>query len=189
MTDVPEFQISGAFMRAYYKTLVAQAMLEPVLDAIRVETRDFLAEPPSPWTWFDAEHGLNVLDALLTISSREHVKLFGLKLAQLGLGPVLTPLVRTVLALSSASPRPLAVNLGFMMKPFLRGVQFVLEDRGPTAFLLTLNYPRPIGVGNFIAWEGLLHYAFELTGKRGVVTRAPCGPTSAVAIYDVSWTP
>jgi hypothetical protein len=182
-----ERQFSGAVLRADVAWLEKQGLKAAVRERLPPDTQALLDKPPLLITWLAARHIDALLDAVLQIGGEEKLVQLGEETTRASFGPVLRPLLRTLVSLFGASPAALFSKIDSTLPVFVRGASFTYEpggDREGVLHLRTVDRPPPAWL---LQWKGTLRFTFEVANAKGSVTSCVPDPDGRGAVYAVSW--
>src|SRR2546423_11475947 len=122
--------LSGAVLRADIAWLEKTGLEVAVRDRLPPDTQALLDNPPLPISWVPARHVDALLDAVLQIGGEDKLLKLGEETTRSSFGPVLRPLLRTLVSLFGASPGALFNRIDSTLGVFLKGASFTSEPRG-----------------------------------------------------------
>jgi len=182
-----ERQLSGAVLRADIAWLDKNGLKAAVRERLPPETQALLDRPPLPISWVSARHVDALLDAVLQIAGEEKLLKLGEETTRSSFGPVLRPLLRTLVSLFGASPAALFSRIDSTLAVFLRGASFSYEPRGEKEGVLHLRtVDRPLPAFH-LQWKGTLRFTFEVANAKGAISSCVIDPDGQGAVYAVSW--
>jgi len=180
--------LSGAVLRADIAWLEKNGLEVAVRDRLPPDTQALLDHPPLPMSWVPARHIDALLDAVLQIGGEDKLLQLGEETTQASFGPVLRPLLRTLVSLFGASPAALFSRIDSALAVFLKGASFTYEARGDREGVLHLRtVDRPL-LAFHLQWKGTLRFTFDVANAKGAVNSCVVDPDGRGAVYSVSWT-
>jgi hypothetical protein len=184
---VEERQLSGAVLRADVAWLEKQGLKAAVRARLPPDTQALLDKPPLLISWVAARHIDALLDAVLQIGGEEKLVQLGEETTRASFGPVLRPLLRTLVSLFGASPAALFGRIDSTLPVFVKGASFTYEPGGDRdGFLHLRTVDRPPAAW-LLQWKGTLRFTFEVANAQGSINSCVPDPDGRGAVYAVSW--
>lgn len=187
-SDTTDRRASGALFRGYVASLNRLGLFSQVLARVDPETARLMTHPPLPTSRIDVRRHEAVMNGALEAGGAKAVRQMGYETARDAAGPVITPVIKTLIALFGATPATLFSRMDRIGSAFLKGLQFDYTPRDERGGRLTITAPDATPPSAFIIWEGALRLAFDLTQVEGRVE--PCELVGdRTARYQVAWEP
>ncbi|HEY6912164.1 MAG TPA: hypothetical protein VI356_22485 [Myxococcales bacterium] len=182
-----ERQFSGAVLRADVAWLEKNGLKEAVRERVPAETRALLDKPPLPISWVSGRHVDAVLEAVMAAAGEDKVIQLGAETTRNSFGPVVRPLLKTLVTLFGASPAALFSRLDTVLPVFSRGSTFTYEPSGEREGLLRLRIVDRAPRAWFVQWRGTLAFGFEVAGVNGSIASCDIDARANGAVYRVAW--
>ena len=182
-----ERQFSGAVLRADVAWLEKNGLKEAVRERVPADTQALLDKPPLPISWVSGRHVDAVLEAVVAAAGEEKVIQLGEETTRNSLGPVVRPLLKTLVSLFGASPASLFSRLDSVLPVFSRGSTFTYEASGEREGVLRLRIVDSAPRAWFVQWRGTLSFGFEVAGVKGSIASCDIDPDAKGAVYRVAW--
>ena len=139
--------------------------------------------------WYPASVSDEFLDAVKDLRSRDTVRTMGHEVMKNGIGLVLAPLLDLWLQFAEVGPAALLSRVHIAAPLVLRGMGFEWVPGDARRGVMILRCEDCMRDSTWALWEGVLHYAFDLTHVKGTVSPARPAGDGRSAEIDVSWEP
>lgn len=103
-------------------------------------------------------------------------------------GPLLNPVIQTILALFGRSPAAVFRHLGTIAAPLIRRLQFEYLESDAHAGELRLVFPTTTPAATFIAWEGIARFIIEVADCAPDVVPHRADTSGRAVVIPVRWT-
>lgn len=179
-------EVTGAIIRGLLRAISKRGLEEQVRAAASPGAQATMRNPPLHLSWVPADH----YEELLAIAGKAvpgGERQLGHDLVAEGVGPILRPLLKTVMNLAGGGPAGLLKGLSRAVPMQYRGLAFEFLEEGPRAGTLAIAYSGPVDPVAFKIWQGCLEFGTEI---HGVPTKTELTEVSADhqrARIHVSW--
>lgn len=182
-----DFEVSGMNLKGLLDALDARGLREQVVAQVSQEVQAACAEPMRR-KWYPSAVTVEIWTALVRIGGPQLLEDVSFGIVRRAYGPVVGPLVKVALALSSSSPAALFSQFGRFTSLALRNVQFNWESTGANSGIVTVRYPRPMPQEIAEpAWRGIFRIGPELTGKDIRVEQCVARTDENAFEFHVGW--
>ncbi|MBS2030097.1 MAG: hypothetical protein JST54_19500 [Deltaproteobacteria bacterium] len=189
MTAPPPRQFSGLVIRGHKKQLERMGLLEAVTEKASPELRAALERPPLSLAKINAQVSDELTALVAQLRGDEAAREMNYGTTRDTAGPMLVPMLQSLLAMFGRSPHTLFGHLGTIGATMAKNVVFTYEQKGPTNGAIRLSHDEPGNRGWFLAWEGVFRFAFDLCSVEGEVWPHEAEPDNRAALYRVRWDP
>jgi hypothetical protein len=177
---------SGTLFRGYLGFLRSKNLFDAVRAKVSPATAKLFDNPPAPSVWNDGKHFEEVLTAVHELATPESVQLLGFFTSKEASGPIVSPIIRTMVALSGTSPASIVSKMDRVTSMLTRGYGFAYQPSSETAGTVTIWTDEPKHAAVWHSWQGTFVYFFEMTKVRGTAT-VQIQPNRCGAAYPLSW--
>lgn len=182
-----ERQFSGSVLRADVAWLEKNGLKQAVRERVPAETQALLDKPPLPISWVSGRHVDALLEAVMAAAGEEKVIQLGEETTRNSFGPLVRPLLKTLVTLFGASPAALFSRLDTVLPVFSRGSTFTWEPSGEHEGVLRLRIVDRAPRAWFVQWRGTLRFGFEVAGVTGSIASCDIDADAKGAVYRVAW--
>ncbi len=179
--------MTGAVIRADKEWLAKNGLADQVRARLPPDSAALLDKPPLPITWIPARHVDDLLEAVLAIAGEEKLLQLAEEVTRSSFGPVVRPLLRTLMSLFGASPGSLLGKLDTVLPVFLRGASFTYEPQGEKQGTLRLRTVDQPARAWLLQWRGTLRFGFEIAKVTGSIDSCIVDADGKGASYSVRW--
>lgn len=179
--------MTGAVVRADKTWIEKNGLADSVRAQLPAGTQAVWDKPPLPVSWIPARHVDDMLDAVLKIAGEEKLMQLAEDVMRASLGPVVRPLLKTMMSLFGASPAALFGKLDSVALVFVRGASFSYEADGQNEGIVRVRTVDKPGRAWLRMWKGTLRFAFEVAQVTGTVQPGTLDADGQGAAFRVSW--
>lgn len=181
-----DFEVSSLNVAAFGKTLAALGQKDAVWARLSPELRRIYDAPHSV-KWHPGQVGLEGWLAVVAVGGEALLEELNCRMTASSFGPIVRPLVRTILIISGSSPAGVFKRMGQAVSVALRHVTFDWKPQGDHGGAFVVTYPRPmppevVGPG----WKGVFRVGSDLTGK-DIIVDAFTPESDRSFRFDVHW--
>jgi len=178
---------TATLFRGYIVSLKKMGWLPAVRERVSPEVVELIDRPPFPTQWINVRAHEEVMAALGELAGDPALRQLGYEASRDACGPIITPIIRTLMAISGASPATIFAKLGRISAVVLRGSSFLYTPRSPASGTLEIRIDDPAPRASFVCWEGALASAYDLTDVKGSVAPCVTQPGGCAATYELQW--
>ncbi|MBS2031272.1 MAG: hypothetical protein JST54_25460 [Deltaproteobacteria bacterium] len=187
MSELKPRLITGAILRGQMKRLRALGWLDDVSANVSEATRNVMAKPPISLAKVPAYPTDDVARAVMELHGREAARDLSYHVNRDNTGPLVVPLVRSLLHMFGSTPHTVFGNLATLSAQMTRNIDFAYEKRGPDHGAVIISHEEPAGAPWFIGWEGVFVLGLELASAKGEVWPFEADPDGKRAVFRVRW--
>jgi hypothetical protein len=180
-------QMIGSVFRGYVDALKNRGWLEEVLPRLPPDVAELVRRPPFPLRWLDFKYSDELTGALHDLKGAQAVRDFLHDVLRDSVGPLLRPLISTFLSVVGGGPETLFSRMESFAPPIIKGTSFRWTSTGPESGELELSHGLPLSKAAWLAWEGTLLFAFDVTKKPGAVSETRLSPDGLTGTIAVRW--
>jgi hypothetical protein len=180
-------QMIGSVFRGYVAALKKRGWVDEVLPRLSPDVAGLVEHPPFPLRWLDFKCSDEVNAALCELKGAEAVRDFLHDVLRDSVGPLLRPLISSILSIVGGGPETLFSRMDSFAPPIIKGTSFRWTSTGPRSGDLELQHHVPISRPAWLAWEGTLLFAYDVTKEQGTVAETRVSPDGLTGTIAVSW--
>jgi hypothetical protein len=184
---VNERQFTGSILRTNVAWLAKSGLEAAVRARVPEETRALFDKPPLPSSWVSARHIDALLEGLFAVGGEEALLRLAEDTTRASFGPVVLPLLKTLVALFGASPASMFSRLDSTVSVYMKGASFTYEETGEREGLLRLRTVDQPPRAWFLQWKGRLRFGFEVARVQGSIASCDVDADGKGAVYRVRW--
>jgi serine/threonine-protein kinase len=182
------YEVKGSLVRAYVQQIEQLGFLAEVLDAVPKDTRKLLVDPPLHNAWIDASVIEEMICAVEQLRGLETVRVVTQRGQELGLMPLMRPVVVGMLRLFGASPHTLLSRFTQFSKNNVRGMAFAWTHESDRAGTLTIQFPRKnVPYSAYVGFESAMFIICELCSVKANVVETEISSDGATGTLRLSW--
>jgi len=180
-------QMIGSVFRGYVAALKKRGWLEEVVPRVSPEVAELVRHPPFPLRWLDFKCSDEVNQALYDLKGPDAVRGFLHDVLRDSVGPLIRPLIGSLLSVVGGGPETLFSRMESFAPPIIKGTSFRWTSTGPQSGELELSHRAPLSRPAWLAWEGTLLFAYDVTKQQGKVSETRVSPDGLTGTIAVSW--
>lgn len=180
-------EVIGAVVRGFVTALDRKGLRNQVEPSLSPAAKELLKNPPLHITWVPARDYEELVAAAGKVAGLPVVRELGHDLAFNTVGPILRPLLKTVMNLFGGGPTAAFRNLNRAIPMQYKGSTFDFEPEGDHGGVLWIRQEEPVDPAVYAAWEGALEFGNEVTGVKLTVEKAQIAPDRKSARIPVKW--
>jgi hypothetical protein len=180
------------YTRSVLRSYIAELRRLGILDEARAraspEVLPLLDKAGRAPSWIGPEAIDEVLALVGTLRGRDAVREFSYQTMKGGgFLSMLEPLIHLSLSMLGASPASLFSRAGTMVSVVMHGIEMKWTPGTEASGTMRMRCEEPVPELTWAAWEGVLLWAFDLSGTPGTVAAARPSPDGGSCEVDVSW--
>lgn len=180
------YEVSGTYVGGLAKAITALGYAKVLLPALSVELREAFERPNSK-RWWPGTTTEQLLSTLEGLAGNEAVVAVGKHNVMHSMGPIVMPLVKVLLAVSSNRPAKLFEKMAQFSSTAVRGLDIRWELTGPCAGLFSARYPHPQPSAQGAVWRGGLLAGLDIVAHQGTVTQQPALEGGRTLRFEAAW--
>lgn len=182
-------KVQWSLVRGYVQVFQARGVLDQVRQGMPPETRQLLDQSRMALGWVDQRVLDEVVDSAGRLRGRDFIRDCALENTRLRAGPLVFPLIRTLMTLWGAQPDTLFKRANTLISVQTRGYHFAYEEGGAASGTLVVQAADARSDFIWAAWEGVCLFVYELCRVQGEIGRSDVQDESRKARIPVRWTP
>ncbi len=164
-------RVAAMLVRGYIDLFERRGVMEKIRPKMSPELAAFVARPPLPVTWVDATLFYEMLTQAGEATSLEAIRQFAIENTSQQAGPMLLPMLRTLLRLWGATPATIFKNTASVVGVQSKGTRFTYTPETDTSGVIDIEPGMVMSPYVYAAWEGVFMFAYEVAGVKGEVSR------------------
>lgn len=180
-------QVIGAVVRGLVRALQKRQLHGTVAGRVSADAKELLDRPPLHVSWTPAAPYEELLRACGQVLSEAEVRELGRELVYEGVGPIIRPLIKTLIGMSGGGPAGMFRTLNRSIPTVYRGVRFDFQSQTDRAGELTVAYDEPVDPILFGIWEGAFVFGRELHGAETRIDPSVISADRRSARIRISW--
>ena len=180
-------QMIGSVFRGYVDALKKRGWVDEVLPRLSPDAAALVRSPPFPLRWLDFKSSDEVTGAIHELKGPQAVRDFLHDVLRDSVGPLLRPLISSFLSIVGGGPETLFSRMDSFAPPIIKGTSFRWTSTGPESGELELTHGQPLSLPAWLAWEGTLLFAYDVTKKQGTVSETRVSPDGLTGTIAVRW--
>jgi serine/threonine-protein kinase len=182
------YEVKGSIVRAYTQQIEQLGILAAVLDKVPPEIRRQMEDPPLHNVWLDASVIEEMITAVESVRGIEGVRTVTRLGQELGLMPIMRPVVVGMLRLFGTSPHTILSRFTQFSKNNVRGMAFEWTRDSDRAGTLSIQFPRKnVPHSAYVGFESAMHIICGLCSVKPTVEATKIGGDGSTGLLHVSW--
>lgn len=182
-------RVAAMLVRGYIDLFERRGVMEKIRPKMSPALAAFVARPPLPIAWVDATLFYEMLGQAGEVTSYETMRQFAIENTSQQAGPMLLPMLRTLLRLWGATPATIFRNAASVVGVQVKGTKFTYTPETETSGAIDVEPGMVMSQYVYAAWEGTFMYVYEVAGVKGEVGRTEILDGGRRGRVSVKWWP
>lgn len=177
----------GVTVRGIVSALEAAGVCDEIRPKLSPEARRLIDSPPYHIAWIDDRLIDEIVYSAEALRGHDFVRDVGYAVTRDSSGPMLSPILRMIMAASGSAPSTLFSNLNRIVPMETRGLTTSYERVDDRSGVVVLTFAEKVPPCALAFWEGVLRFPFDLCNVKGEVGAAELSPDGMSARVKVKW--
>jgi hypothetical protein len=160
-------RVAAMLVRGYIDLFERRGVMEKIRPKMSPALAAFVAHPPLPIAWVDANLFYELFALAGEATSYAALRQFAMEHTSQQVGPMLLPMLKTLLRLWGATPATLFKNAASVVGVQSKGTRFNYVPESETSGVLEIDPGMVMNPVVWAGWEGTFLFAFEVAGVKG----------------------